>query len=222
MAEPVQELAHEEFRTVVLNPSFACILGASAVRKGDYRFHSYPRLGSPESTDALAAGLASFMEDFPLVPGRYASYVASFQEPGGITAQQFEKLLWQTLQQLHERDAQAWDPSVSSDPDDAGFSFSFHGRAFFVVGLHAGSPRWTRRLAFPTLVFNAHEQFEDLRRSGRFPAVQQTIRKRDTKLQGSPNPALAEYGRESEARQYAGRLVSQDWQCPFHQTGHQS
>jgi FPC/CPF motif-containing protein YcgG len=81
---------------------------------------------------------------------------------------------------------------------------------------------WTRRLAFPTLVFNAHEQFEDLRRSGRFPAVQQTIRKRDTKLQGSPNPALAEYGRESEARQYAGRLVSQDWQCPFHQTGHQS
>jgi FPC/CPF motif-containing protein YcgG len=218
MTEAVKDLAHQEFRTVVLNPSFACMLGASAVRRGDYRFHSYPRLGFPESADALSVDLAAFIDEYPLTPGRYATCVASFQEPGGISATAFEDLLWHTLQLLHERDEEAWDPSVSSDPDDAGFSFSFHGRAFFVVGLHAGSPRWTRRLAFPTLVFNAHEQFEDLRRSGRFPQAQQTIRKRDTKLQGSPNPALAEYGRESEARQYAGRLVSPDWQCPFHQT----
>lgn len=222
MIQAVEDLAHEEFRTVVLNPSFACVLGASAVRRGDYRFHSYPRLGSPESADALAGNLAAFIQDFPLTPGRYASYVASFREPGGVTAAEFEKLLWQTLQHLHQRDEQAWDPSVSSDPDDAGFSFSFHGRAFFVVGLHAGSPRWTRRLAFPTLVFNAHEQFEDLRRSGKFPNVQQTIRNRDTKLQGSPNPALADYGRESEARQYAGRVVSPDWECPFQQREGQS
>jgi FPC/CPF motif-containing protein YcgG len=222
MTEPVEDLAHQEFRAVVLNPSFACVLGASAVRRGDYRFHSYPRLGSPESADTLAIDLAAFIEEYPLTPGRYASCVASVREPGGISATEFEKLLWQTLQLLHERDEEAWDPSVSSDPDDAGFSFSFHGRAFFVVGLHAGSPRWTRRLAFPTLVFNAHEQFEDLRRSGRFPQAQRAIRNRDTRLQGSSNPALAEYGRESEARQYAGRLVSQDWQCPFQQTDEDS
>lgn len=221
MMEPVEDLAHEEFRAVVLNPSFACVLGASAVRRGDYRFHSYPCLGSPKSADALADDLTAFVEEYPLIPGRYASFVASFREPGGIAADEFEKLLWRTLQDLHERDVQAWDPSVSSDPDDAGFSFSFHGRAFFVVGLHAGSPRWTRRLAFPTLVFNAHEQFEDLRRSGRFQNAQRTIRKRDTRLQGSPNPALAEYGRESEARQYAGRLVSPDWRCPFQQADEQ-
>jgi len=198
------------------------VLGASAVRRGDYSFHSYPRLGAPESADALAIDLADFIEEYPLTPGRYASCVASFREPGGVSAAEFETLLWQTLQQLHERDDQPWDSSVSSDPDSAGFSFSFHGRAFFVVGLHAGSPRWTRRLAFPTLVFNAHEQFEDLRRSGRFPQAQRTIRRRDTKLQGSPNPVLAEYGRESEARQYAGRLVPQDWQCPFQQTDEES
>lgn len=218
----MEDLAHQEFRTVVLNPSFACVFGASAVRRGDYHFHSYPRLGAPESADTLATDLAAFIEEYPLTPGRYASCVASFREPGGISAAQFETLLWQTLQQLHERDDQPWDPSVSSDPDSAGFSFSFHGRAFFVVGLHAGSPRWTRRLAFPTLVFNAHEQFEDLRRSGRFPQAQRTIRMRDTRLQGSPNPGLAEYGRESEARQYGGRLVPQDWQCPFQQTDEES
>jgi FPC/CPF motif-containing protein YcgG len=222
MPEPVEQLAHEEFRTMVLNPSFACVLGASAVRRGDYRFHSYPRLGSAESADALAIDLAAFIDDYPLTPDRYASCVASFREPGGISAAEFERLLWQTLQQLNERDEQAWDPSVSSDPDDAGFSFSFHGRAFFVVGLHAGSPRWTRRLAFPTLVFNAHEQFEYLRRSGHFQQAQRTIRNRDAKLQGSPNPSLADYGRESEARQYAGRLVSADWQCPFHHTSEET
>ncbi len=157
-------------------------------------------MDTAESADALALDPATFINDCPLAPMSYASCVASFREPGGVSAIEFEKLLWQTLRQLHERNKRAWDPSVSSDPDDAQFSFSFHGRAFFVVGMHAGSPRWTRRLAFPTLVFNAHEQFEDLRRSGRFLQVQRTIHSRDTTLQDSPNPALADYRAESEAR----------------------
>jgi FPC/CPF motif-containing protein YcgG len=215
MIQPVEDLAHEEFRAVVLSQSFACVLGASAVRSGRYRFHSYSRLGDRDSASAVAADLAKFIDEYPLTPGHYASFAASFREPGGVTATEFEELLWQTLRHLHEEDDQAWDRSVSSDPDDAGFSFSFHGRAFFVVGMHAGSPRWTRRLAFPTLVFNAHEQFEDLRRSDHFSGVQETIRKRDTELQGSPNPVLADYGQESEARQYSGRLVPPDWRCPF-------
>ncbi len=127
-------------------------------------------------------------------------------------------MLWQQLQQLHDEDRHyhTWDPSVSGDPHAADFSFSFAGRAFFVVGLHPGSSRWARRFAWPVLVFNAHEQFEQLRAQGRFEKLQALIREREWALQGSLNPNLQDFGHGSEARQYAGRAVGGDWRCPFH------
>src|SRR5215204_4076537 len=109
----------------------------------------------------------------------------------------------------------AWDTAVSSDPDDPRFAFSFGGRAFFLIGLHPGSSRWARRFAWPTIVFNAHHQFERLRTTGRYDPLQAAIRDRDTALQGSTNPTLAAFGTASEARQYAGRAVEPDWRCPF-------
>ena len=54
MPEQVEDLAHQEFRSVVLHPSFACVMAASAVRRGDYSFHSYARLGAAESAEKLA------------------------------------------------------------------------------------------------------------------------------------------------------------------------
>jgi len=84
------------------------------------------------------------------------------------------------------------------------------------VGLHPGSSRFTRRFAFPTLVFNAHTQFEKLRESGKFERIQDVIRARDKTLQGDLNQNLADYGEASEARQYSGRAVEKDWRCPFH------
>jgi FPC/CPF motif-containing protein YcgG len=209
-------LAHDGFRAVALSQGFACVAGAAAVRAGHYRFCSYPLLGDPSSVAELAQDLRTFITDFPLSPDRFASCVVSFQEPTGIGPVEFEKLLWQTLQGLHDIDEMPWDPTVSSDPDENSFSFSFHGRSFFVVGMHSGSQRWTRRLAWPTLIFNAHAQFEELRRSDRFVSMQRTIRRRDERLQGNFNPALQDYGNQSEAKQYGGRVVEPDWQCPFH------
>jgi FPC/CPF motif-containing protein YcgG len=213
--DPAVILAHDGFRAVAMSQAFACVVGASAVRAGNYRFCSYAELGTPASIAELAADLRTFIAEFPLSPNRFASCVASFQEPAGTSAVDFEVLLWATLQGLHQLDDQPWDPAVSHDPDDSRFSFSFGGRSFFVVGMHAGSPRWTRRLAWPTLVFNAHAQFEELRRSGRFIPMQRTIRRRDSRLQGDFNPALQDYGHQSEAKQYGGRLVEADWQCPL-------
>jgi uncharacterized protein len=219
-AEPTVEaaavLAHDGFRAVALSRAFACVAGAAAVRADNYRFLTYDELGSPESARKLAMDLREFIADFPLSPDRFASFIASFRGPSGMSAIEFEKHLWDTLQSLHDLDELDWDPTVSSDPEDVKFSFSFHGRSFFVVGMHPASPRWTRRLAWPTLVFNAHAQFEELRRMGRFESLQRTIRRRDSRLQGSPNPALTDYGSQSEAKQYGGRVVEPDWKCPLH------
>jgi FPC/CPF motif-containing protein YcgG len=214
--DPAVTLAHDSFRASVLSQAFACVAGASAVRAGHYRFCSYAELGTLESTQELATDLRRFIAEYPLSADRFASCVATFREPGGISAEEFEQLLWATLRQLHDIDDQPWDPTVSSDPNDVGFSFSFAGRSFFVVGMHAGSPRWTRRLAWPTLVFNAHAQFIELRRADRFLSMQRSIRRRDARLQGTANPALQDYGKQSEAKQYGGRLVESDWECPFH------
>jgi FPC/CPF motif-containing protein YcgG len=65
-------------------------------------------------------------------------------------------------------------------------------------------------------VFNAHHQFEKLREEGRYARMQEVIRCRERNLQGTLNPNLADFGTSSEARQYSGRPVEEEWRCPFH------
>ena len=129
----------------------------------------------------------------------------------------FERALWSQLQRLHDLDRVLfeWDASVSDDPSNPRFSFSLAGNAFFVVGMHRKAGRLARRFPWPALVFNAHEQFEDLRQNGSFEGLQRQIRARDQRLQGSINANLVDYGRHSEAAQYSGREVGEGWECPF-------
>jgi hypothetical protein len=51
---------------------------------------------------------------------------------------------------------------------------------------------------------------------GAYQAVKNKIRLRDKKLQGTINPVLRDFGSDSETRQYSGRNVGAEWECPFH------
>lgn len=212
------DFVHDSLRSLVLNPRFVCVGAKSAFREGAYRFGLYDEMASGEATAGLAHDLFRFAREQPLMDSEFTTCVASFKGPVAMDEAAFERRLWIQLQHLHDLDRRlhAWDPSVSCDPADADFSFSFAGRAFFVVGLHPASSRWTRRFAWPTLVFNVHEQFERLREQGRFVGLQRSIRSRDRALQGSANPSLGTFGELSEARQYSGRASDADWSCPFH------
>lgn len=222
-AGALEEFVHDSFRGLVLNPKFACVAAKSAVNQGSYRMGVYSEIGSPEATAGLAHDLFCFVEEQPSLGDGFSTFVASFSGPSVASELEFEQLLWQQLQALHNLDQphHTWDSSVSCDPNDGDFSFSFAGRAFFIVGLHAASSRWTRRFAWPTLVFNAHAQFERLRTEGKYQRVQQVIRARDTALQGSINANLSDFGERSEARQYSGRTVEDEWRCPFHTQLHE-
>jgi FPC/CPF motif-containing protein YcgG len=44
--------------------------------------------------------------------------------------------------------------------------------------------------------------------------MRDTIRRRDAELQGEPNPMVDDHGTRSEARQYSGRAVPDDWEPP--------
>ena len=215
------EFVHDSFRALVSNSRFSCVGAKAALGSGSYRVGLYDTLGSPEAAAGLARDLFWFVEEQERMGGQFSTFVASFVKPTAADEAAFERLLWEQLQLLHEEDRRyhRWDPSVSADPEDTKFAFSFAGRAFFVVGLHPASSRFARRFAWPTLVFNAHYQFDRLREEGRYLRMQEVIRSREIELQGTLNPNLGDFGVRSEARQYSGRPAEADWRCPFHAGG---
>lgn len=214
---PLAELVHQSFRSHVLDNEFPCVGGKAAINNNTYRFGFYSEMNTPATTAGLAYDLWEYVRERPTFETEYATFVTSFAAPLYCNEREWEKLLWSQLQNLHDYDHpyHTWDSAVSSDPEDAAFSFSFAETAFFVIGLHPSSSRFARRFAWPTLVFNAHAQFEQLRGQNRFERIQETVRARDYKLQGSLNPNLNNFGERSEARQYSGRAVEEKWKCPF-------
>jgi len=220
-ARIIEERVDEAFRAFVGRAGFPCLAAKSAVRRRDYELGVYDALASAQASDALASDLAEFTRRAPPGDDRFTAFVAVFTGRAPVSERAFERRLWTQLQRLHERDdpVAGWDPAVSADPDDPRFSFSFGGRAFFVVGLHPRNSRLARRFRWPALVFNPHAQFERLRSEGRYERLRALIRQRDIALQGSPNPNLADFGERSEARQYSGReTTSAEWRCPFHRS----
>ncbi|MDQ6765801.1 MAG: YqcI/YcgG family protein [Verrucomicrobiota bacterium] len=218
-AEPVllTTEADAAFRDFVLAPDFPCVGAKAAFNAGSYVLSVYDELASAASTETLARDLYRFTRSDLRQTSEYATFVAVFRAPAEDDELRFEGKMWRQLSELNRLDAAkfSWDASVRSDPADPQFSFSFAGQALYVIGLHPNSSRIARRFAWPTLIFNPHEQFERLRADGKWKRMQQTIRERDAELQGSINPMLSDFGESSEARQYSGRAVEEDWQPPF-------
>lgn len=207
--------AHRVFRDRILAPDFSCVAAKAAFNTDNYAFANYSELGSPETTAALARDLERFCRDQDRMDSYFTTMVAVFRGPRDMDEAAFEARLWEQLRALHRTDASPYSPEVSADPRDPTFGFSFAGRAFFVIGGHPGSSRIARAFPYPTLVFNAHRQFQALKSDGRWSRFQDTIRGREMKVQGSLNPNLADHGQASEARQYSGRAVEPGWQAPF-------
>jgi uncharacterized protein len=211
------QVVHEAIRDRLLSPEFPCLGARSALRRGTYEFGVYDELGTSDAARRLWGDLRAFTPRTHGDDAVFTTYIASFRQPADIGEREFEALLWQQLQLLHDIDRRchAWDPRVSSDPHDGRFSFSVAGAAYFVVGLHPRSSRQARRFALPTLCFNPHAQFDVLRLTGRYARLRDRIRDRDQVLQGSINPMLRDFGDVSEAAQYSGRRTAPSWRCPL-------
>jgi len=226
-SDPFLFETHAAFREMVLQTGFSCIGAKAAFHDRAYGFATYSILGSTQSTAGLCRDLYHFAQSEIVRQSEYATLVTVFRNPLDIDEPTFEQLLWEQLFELHTADKAhfAWDSSVSADPGDPQFSFSFAGCAFYVIGMHDRSSRIARRFPWPALIFNPHEQFERLRTDGKWKKMQKAIRAREMILQGSVNPMLSDFGEQSEARQYSGRPVAEDWtppmpngggKCPFH------
>lgn len=220
VAEPASASAAEmveALHAMITHPDFPCLGARSVFRRDRATVGIYQELGSQRSAAALLEDLRRFAGQVNLDEG-LASFVALFRGPAIHSEERFEELLWAQLRAVHAHDSKPWAREVSADPEDPHFAFSAAGTAYFVVGLHPRASREARRAAVPTLVFNLHEQFEQLRASRAYPRMRDRIRARDAALQGEINPMVSDHGESSEARQYSGRKVDAEWHAPFEVT----
>ena len=207
----------QDLTRFVANPSFPCVMAKAAFSKG--RVVNYALEGNSPEALALRSHeyLIEFVKNFQTNTTVLSSISFSFPGFESGSFGEFENFFWDFLKALDGEDKKTFqpDPRVKSDPNSPDFSFSVAGEAFFIIMLHPQSPRFARQFQQPTVVFNAHSQFEDLRRNGIFTKIRDLIRKRDKALQGNINPMLNDHGTRSEVFQYTGREYSAESRCPF-------
>ena len=203
------------FADWVNEADFPCLGAKASVRTHTCDIRVYSSLRRDEDVKALAADLRAFIDVYRDPRSAFATLVAIDHETAIASESEFEDFLWHVLRDLHLEDSFQWDARYSEDPDDPSFKFSFGGSAFYVVGLNPHASRIARTYERPTLVFNPVWQFERLRDHDQLDSLIERIRARDLALQGSINPNLEFEGVLSDALQYSGRAVSENWRCPY-------
>ncbi|MGY2133220.1 guanitoxin biosynthesis heme-dependent pre-guanitoxin N-hydroxylase GntA [Hymenobacter sp. HD11105] len=207
----------EEYFDFINNKEFPCVAAKTALTWKQLKCLVVDHMACPKDDQAILQFVYDFVEEYRQSTKLYHSVAIIFKGPEDPNEAQFEEFLWQRLQALSNLDAKqyGYDKRVVADPSSPDFSFSLKEEAFFIIGLHPGSSRLARRFKYPTLVFNAHAQFEQIREANRFDGLRNTIRTRDIAYSGSINPMLEDYGQSSEVYQYSGRVYDESWKCPF-------
>ena len=208
----------QRLRAFIDDRAFPCVGAKSALARRSLKLLVARNIGSSWDDLPISHALLAFAKDYRVDPFPFQSLAVIFRDPARLTEEAFETAMWERLQSLSDKDAwlgQDHDPRVSDDAGSPHFSMSFGGEAFFVVGLHPGASRPARRFERSVLVFNPHDQFEQLRAAGRYEGLRKSILERDLALAGTANPMLVRFGQGSAASQYSGRHVAEDWKCPF-------
>lgn len=201
----------------ILNSKFPCIMAKTVLKKGHISYNELNNLTENDETSVIIKRLYDFVDDYRANPEKLRSFILTLDDPAYANFENFEAVFWKFLKDLNAEDKKQYqhDPRVSSDPNSSDFSFSLKGEAFFILVLHPQSPRLARKFVKPTIVFNLHQQFEDLRNKGLFKKIRNVIRQRDRLLQGFINPMLADFGEKSEVFQYLGRKYELSAPCPL-------
>lgn len=212
----------DTLRARIEQADFPCVGAKAALAQSGLRIETAGDITSPADDARIHRALARWSRMPAIDEADFRSLAVVFRGPRDLDEPAFEAALWHRLTSLSALDVAAGfapDPGFSTDPGDPHFALSFGGRAYFAVGLHPRASRRARRLPFPGIVFNLHNQFEKLRAEDRYERMREVILARDEAFDGEPNPMLARHGEVSEARQYSGREVGDGWACPFVRPG---
>ena len=207
--------AEAEFNEFILGKDHPCIMAQTVFSMEKVELHEYHDFGSRETAKTILEDLKRYVDTYDFNSNDFLTFLATFKGKKDYSEEEFEQRLWEQLQHMHELDDADWDREVDPDPESKNFSFSLCGKAFYIVGMHPNSSRKARQSPYPAIAFNLHWQFEKLREMNTYHTVRDKIRERDKELQGEINPMLEDFGKNSEARQYSGREVGEEWKCPF-------
>lgn len=207
----------QSFRDFIMQDNYPCVGARASVNSNNYCIGVFNSMLDYSSAEDLAFGLYEYILRAKQKNTLFLSFIAVFKNDSFKSELEFEESLWLLFSKLHDVNQQffAWNPDVSSNPEDSDFSYSFGGEAFFAVGMHPKSTRRARKFPFPAIAFNLHSQFEELKSKNRFRIMKNAIRSNELEFQGSINPMLSDFGEDSEAKQYSGRRVKASWKCPF-------
>lgn len=211
----------QDFFSFLEASGFPCVGAKSALATGMIATLQARDLSSAWDDLNIHRRLCTFGEEVKAAGGKgFRSFAVLFDAPRKLSETEFERAMWIRLQSLRDKDrwlSYRGDPRVSHDPASPEFAFSIGGEGYFVVGMHPGSSRRSRRTPMPVLVFNPFSQFEQLREDGRYDRMSEVVRRRDEVACGSPNPMLQHHGEDSAAKQFSGRAVDDRWVCPLDQ-----
>ena len=208
----------ESLKTHIADAAFPCVGAKSALAQDGLSIETARDITRDDDDRRIHRALARWSRAARGQVSGFRSLAVVFGEPERLDERAFEEALWDRLSCLAALDREAGflpEPGYSTDPESPDFALSFGGKAYFAVGLHPNASRTARRMPFPTIVFNLHDQFTRLRAEGRYERMRAVILSRDAAQDGAPNPMLARHGTSSEARQYSGRMVGKGWVCPF-------
>lgn len=207
----------DAFRAFINDKLFPCVAAKAALTRDQMHIFVAGHLACPKDDQDILDFIYNFIDQYRAADNDFHTVCVIFPETHPINEKTFDSLLWQRLQALSDIDAQKYpyDSRVDSNPSSPQFSFSLKEEAFFIIGLSPGSSRDSRRFRYPAIVFNPHEQFEELRSLNRYDKMKNIVRKRDVALSGSINPMLRDYGDDSEVYQYSGMRYDKNWECPY-------
>lgn len=207
----------KEYLGFLNSKAFPCIAAKAALARDQIKCMVSEDMSSSSDDHLILEFLYKFVDHYRISEKPFNSAAIIFKQPSLQQEAMFDKLLWERLNALSSLDKKnyAHDKRVSADPASEKFSFSLKEEAFFIIGLHPLSNRKSRVFRYPTLVFNPHEEFERLKKDGRYEQMKKVVRKRDTIYSGSVNPMLSDFGEASEVYQYSGAQYDSTWQCPL-------
>ncbi len=207
----------KEYLDFLSRKDFACVAAREAVSRQQVKCFVAGHMGCPHDDSAILDFLYDFIQTYRNQKNRYHSAAILFAPTVVRDENMFDTLMWQRLQALSDADATKYpyDSRVAAQPESEDFSFSLMEEALFIIGLHPLSSRPSRRFKYATLVFNPHEQFQQMKESTQYDKMKNIVRKRDMAYSGSINPMLDDFGNSSEVYQYSGKQYSNEWECPL-------
>src|SRR5262245_25828313 len=101
---------HDQFVSMVRGANYPCMMVGQSISEVRYWLSLLYQLGERHSANATRDAISRFNAAFPATTGtgEFASFIAVFRSPTGLTEENFEELLWLHLQQMHAGDPSDW------------------------------------------------------------------------------------------------------------------